>query len=399
MCTTPLFQHTCGHRKALAGGLERCHKAEEARVEHCDDVNEEAIEVDHLCADCFEKGQDAAVEEQMRAAMAASANDFKKKEEVEVEEQIRAALAASANDFQMKEEEEVERQIRIAMAASFADETRRAKEQEERELEMMLKKSMEGVSLEDKWEVDLDGDGMARILRESYGEYRKQQEEEFRKRGFLKEGMSLPEGEWTKRETIHDRVVPASTTSASGSGRVMQVENRPGPSRPGPALAHGQSGDNTPLQQPSFNRAAAKQEAAPPPPPPPSINPPRRLQEYLPNISPSGHRHPLLLNHYISCSHDIPAGIDYTRSLTANEVNAVRKPVAGKCPRCGGNDLSRDGNGKGGGKDREMAGAGNAIFPPKPVTVTVPEVEVERELTPAEIRAKRVAMMEKGKGM
>ncbi|KAE9990762.1 hypothetical protein EG327_000995 [Venturia inaequalis] len=256
---------------------------------------EEEIEDAYPCRDCSGKQEDADVEEQVRLAMVASANDFAKKEWHEREEQMRTA-----------------------MAASISDETQRARVQEEREMEIMLQKSMQGVSLEDTWEIDPESDGMAQILRESYAAYRQQQENEFRKRGFLEEGMGLPEGEWTRRETIHDRVAPGFTSGGGG--------DYPGPSRTGPALAHDTSLRTTETE-------TGKERDTPPQPP---RQPTKRLQEYPPNIGPLGYRHPLLLKHYISCSHDIPAGIDYNRELSANEPNAVRTPVSGKCAGCGG---------------------------------------------------------------
>ncbi|TID22281.1 hypothetical protein E6O75_ATG11075 [Venturia nashicola] len=393
MCTEPVFQHTCGHRVPLEGGLERCHEAEEAKLEQCDDVEEEVIEDAYPCMECFEKEQDTAVEEEMRAVLAASADDFKKKEEEEVEEQIRAVLAASANEFKQKEEEEVEEQLRAALVASVADETRRAEELEEREMEMMLEKSMEGVSLEDKWEID----DMREVLQQSYREYRRQQEEEFRKRGYLKEGMSLPEGEWTRRETIHDRVstIPTSTSGDSGRGSGRKVEDRPGPSRSGPALAHSH---DFPIPQSPQQKPEKKQEnpALPPPPPPPPTSPKptqKRLQEYPPNTSPSGSRHPLILNNYLSCSHDIPAGKDATRILSPNELSAIRNPTAGKCPNCIPPPLNTHVQIK-----SVEVEAGNTILPLQSEPEPEVEVEVERELTIAELRAKRLAIMEKGQG-
>lgn len=397
MCTTPHFHHTCNHQTPLSGDLERCQVAEQANLPQCTEVREEIIEDPYPCPECFVKKQDEAVEEQIRTIIATSADDFTRKEEETVEEQIRVAIAASTNDFTKKEEKEVEEQLRIAMAASLASETDRAKRQEEAEIEKTLRESMDGISLNDRWEVDLEGEDMAKILRESYGEYRKQQEDEFRKRGFLGEDGRVPEGEWTRRETIYDRVGSTSdgSMSAGGNGsRPILPSNRPGPSRPGPAHPHNshpQQALSLPIENPE------ERPETRPPPPPPSISHPKRLQEYPPNIGPSGHRHPLLLTHYIGCSHDITSGIDYSKTLSPNELNAIRTPKPGKCPKCGGTvppTALLDAE-KGKGKAGETPGTGvvgdNNILSPEP------EVERERELTPAELRAKRLAMMEKGK--
>lgn len=360
MCINALFRHTCGHCVPLEGGLERCNKAEEARAERCDDVTEEEIEDAYPCRDCSEK-----------------------REEADVEEQVRLAMVASANDFANKEGKEGKEQMRTAMAASISDETQRARVQEEREMEIMLQKSMQGVSLEDKWEIDPESDGMAQILRESYAAYRQQQENEFRKRGFLEEGVGLPEGEWTRRETIHDRVAPGSITSGGG-GRGGECDDYPGPSRTGPALAH------TSLR--TTKSETGKERDTPPQPP---RQPTKRLQEYPPNIGPLGYRHPLLLKHYISCSHDIPAGIDYSGELSANEINAVRTPVSGKCAGCGGKAAPPVG-GEGRERDDGVATESEPKPKPSPEPELEAEVETQSQLSPTELRAKRLAAITKG---
>lgn len=386
MCITPIFHHTCGCSKPLEGGLERCYEAEEAKIERCDAVIEEVIEYAYPCTDCFEKQQERDVGEQVRAAMVASANDYAQIADLEVEEQMRAAMKVSANDFAKKTEEEVEQLIRVTIAASVADEAKRAQQQEEAEMEMILKKSMEGISLEARWEVD--GEDMQKVLQETYMEYRKQQEDVFREKGLLEGDGRVAEGEWTKKETIHDRAA-----AAREGQKHIPLSDRPGPSRPGPAKAY------TSQPQPqffpsSYSSLEVQPSPLPPPPPPPTKTKTKRPQDYPPNISPSDHRHPLLYQ-YIGCYHDIPAGIDYNQSLFLNELNAIRKPMPGKCPKCGGKappPLNA-------GNEKEKAVEtpelevlrGNNVFPPEP------ESPVERELTAAEIRAKRLAMMEKDK--
>lgn len=69
--------------------------------------------------------------------------------------------------------------------------------------------------------------------------------------------------------------------------------------------------------------------------------------------------------------------------------------MPGKCPKCGGKASPPPNAGNKKGKAVETpaleVSGGNNVLPPEP------ESPVERELTAAEIRAKRLAMMEKGR--
>lgn len=352
MCTSPIFQHSCGCQKPFTHGLERCDKALKQDLEECDDVKEEITEDPYPCLDCFEKQQDS-----------------------EFEEQLRTALTASGNHYSQQAEAEVEEQMKVVMAESVEEHARRAEQQEEEEMEMMLKTSLEGVNLEDRWEVD--GHGFRKILLQSQREYFEKQEDDLKARGLVVGNKPMPRGEWTQRETIHDRPSPSS----GGSGSIV---DRPGPSRRGPAKAH-----TIQLPQQYDDDEGEDEEVRPLPPHPTSETGVKRLEDYPPNVGLTGLRHPLILYHYMGCNHDIEAGIDYNKEVAPNEANAIRRPMPGKCSKCGGRPPpSMPGeNDKGKGKSveplAEVSGSNN-VLPPEP--------PVEKELTPQELRAKRFAI-------
>jgi hypothetical protein len=369
MCIIPVFQHTCGCRNPLEDAIERCEKAEEENVEQCDNVEDEVTEDPYPCVSCFEKQADEDVEEQLRLAMEASANDYAAQADLEAEDQLRAAMAASADDY-----------------------ARQTKQCEEDEFAKAMAKSMEGVNLEDRWEVD--DEEMVQFLAESRRDFFKQQEDKLRREGHHSGDKPLLRGdEWTQRETIHDRPGPSGTQPGSNVSRPGQSGSRPGPggigSRPSKPFVP------LPLVYNDSDEYDDEEEEERPRLPPPAD--PRmqtkKLETYPPNIGPDGRLHPLLLYQYLACGHDIPAGIDYSKEVGPNELNAMRRPLPGKCPRCGGEAPPPLDVGKGKAKEEAVkkpaeVADGNNDLPPEPV---------EEELSLAELRQKRLAMMAKVK--
>jgi hypothetical protein len=332
MCVIPVFQHSCGCRKPFKNAVERCHLAEEQNVEECDHVEEEVIEEPSPCIDCFESQSQANEDAQVEVAMQESTRAY--------QEMVR--------------------------------------QQEEDEYARAIAESIEGVSLEDRWEVD--DKQMAMMLKQSRMDYYKKQEDDLRAKGHISGNRSLPRGEWTQRETIHDRQAP-------GGG-------------PPTKYAFAPQGYDVGFDDEDDEEGEEEKKAPPPPPPEDPGNKTKRLQDYPLNVGPDGRWHPLILHHFMGCSHDIEGGVDYSREVSRNEPNAVRLPRPGKCPVCGGKPAlphlpvyaGKDkGKGKAVEKVAEVSGGNNALPPPKE------EEPPERELSPAEMRAKRLAMLNSSK--
>jgi hypothetical protein len=350
MCIQPVFKHSCGCVKPVVGAIEKCPAAERQNLEQCENVVEKSMDEPNPCIDCFQNQ--------------ASQNE---------EEQLRAALQESAGDYETQASHDEEEQLRAAMQESAIDWRRRAQEEEEDAVERALQESIEGVSLEDRWEVD-DTQFQA-LMQQSLKEHFEKQNREFREMGLVPDGDEglVGVGGWRRRETIHDRRKYAFEPEG-WSGGYEDDEGEDGEE----AEEDEEDGAWNPEALPEEGGEATI----------------IRLEDFPENIGPDGKKYQRVLYHHIGCGHDVDRGINYDRPQDDGELNAIRLPRPGRCETCGGIQVppyapAYEGKGKG----KAMPPLPPESPPPMPAMENVQEPVPELSL--AEVRAMRLAMLDK----